>query len=72
VLTRSPRDEETAVLRALLDKHLGEYRQNPEAAMAYLKAGASAAPGDLDPAELAAWTNVARVLLNLHETITRS
>jgi hypothetical protein len=26
----------------------------------------------LDKAELAAWTHVARVLLNLHETITRS
>ena len=28
--------------------------------------------GDIDPAELAAWTSVARVLLNLHETITRN
>ena len=27
---------------------------------------------DIDPAELAAWTSVARVLLNLHETITRN
>ena len=26
----------------------------------------------LDPAELAAWTSVARVILNLHETITRN
>ena len=26
---------------------------------------------DLDRAELAAWTSVARVILNLHETITR-
>ena len=26
---------------------------------------------DLDAAELAAWTSVARVVLNLHETITR-
>ena len=30
------------------------------------------APADVDPAELAAWTSVARVLLNLHETITRN
>ena len=29
------------------------------------------APKDLDKAELAAWTHLARVLLNLHETITR-
>ena len=31
-----------------------------------------AVPPDVDPAELAAWTSVARVLLNLHETITRN
>ena len=34
--------------------------------------GQSPIPADIDPAELAAWTSVARVLLNLHETITRS
>lgn len=71
VLVRSPRAEETAVLRALFEKHLGEYRQNSDAATALLKVGAGAPPGDLNPAELAAWTNVARSLLNLHETITR-
>jgi hypothetical protein len=60
------------VLRALFEKHLGEYRQNSDAATALLKVGVGAPPGDLDPAELAAWTNVARALLNLHETITRS
>jgi hypothetical protein len=29
-------------------------------------------PTDLNVSELAAWTSVARVILNLHETITRS
>jgi hypothetical protein len=29
-------------------------------------------PPRVDPAELAAWTSVARVLLNLHETNTRN
>ncbi len=28
-------------------------------------------PAELNAAELAAWTNVARTILNLHETITR-
>jgi hypothetical protein len=28
-------------------------------------------PDDVDPIHLAAWTSVARVILNLHETITR-
>ena len=71
-LARSPAAEEVAILQGLLEKHLGEYRQSPEAAATFLKIGATPPPGDLDPAELAAWTNVARALLNLHETITRS
>jgi hypothetical protein len=29
-------------------------------------------PSGIDKVELAAWTHLARVLLNLHETITRS
>jgi hypothetical protein len=31
-----------------------------------------AVPSGIDKVELAAWTHLARVLLNLHETITRS
>ena len=61
-----------STVRALLDKHLAEYRQDAPAAGALLKVGLSPAPKDGDLAELAAWTNVARVILNLHETITRS
>jgi hypothetical protein len=37
-----------------------------------LKTGAAPVAKDLDKSELAAWTHVARVLLNLHETITRA
>ena len=47
-------------------------RPDPAAARALLGTGDSPVPADIDPAELAAWTSVARVLLNLHETITRS
>ena len=49
------------------------YRPNPAAADALiLKVGVAPTPEGLDPAELAAWTNVARVMLNLHEIITRN
>jgi len=71
-LSRAPRADEISTARALLDKHLAEYRRDAQAAEALLKVGLSPAPKDSDPAELAAWTNVARVILNLHETITRS
>ncbi len=71
-LSRPPRADELDTVRALLDKHLAEYRQDTQAAEALLKVGLSPAPKDVDSAELAAWTNIARVILNLHETITRS
>ena len=71
-LARAPRPDELTTVRALLDQHLAEYRRDPQAAAALLKVGLSHAPADLDPSELAAWTNIARVILNLHETITRS
>ena len=72
VLARAPRADELKTVQALLDKELAEYRADPAAAQALLKIGLTPAPKDADPAELAAWTNIARVLLNLHETITRS
>jgi hypothetical protein len=71
-LQRSPRPEELVTMKQLLEMHLKTYRDNPAAAAELLKVGQNPAPGTLDQAEAAAWTHVARVLLNLHETITRS
>ena len=70
-LQRNPRAEEIATMDGLLAQHLDFYRQNSEAAAALVKIGNATAPDSLDKAELAAWTHIARVLLNLHETITR-
>jgi hypothetical protein len=72
VLSRAPRPEEIKLIKPLLDKQLTEYRCNSAASQALLKIGQAPPPPDTDPAELAAWTNIARVILNLHETITRS
>ena len=71
-LSRAPLPGEIATLRGLLQKHLGEYQADLPAAQRYTKAGQRGVPADLDAAELAAWMNVARAILNLHETITRS
>ena len=70
-LSRDPRREERDLLVALHEKHLAEYRADKDAAQALLHVGDHPAPKDADPAELAAWTSVARVILNLHETVTR-
>lgn len=72
VLSRLPRAEEVQVLAHLATRHLEQYRQDHAAASALLAVGAQPAPAEVDPCELAAWTSVARVLLNLHETITRN
>jgi hypothetical protein len=71
VLQRLPRIEEMETVMPLLRAHLDHYKASPAAADELLKTGLAAIPADLDKAELAAWTHVARVLLNLHETITR-
>jgi hypothetical protein len=71
-LQRKPTAEESTTLSSLLTKQLTDYQKDPAAAEALLKAGAAPVAADLNKPELAAWTHVARVLLNLHETITRS
>jgi len=72
VLARAPRADELQAIQSLLEKQLAEYRSDPAAAQALLKIGQSPVPPEENPSELAAWTNIARVILNLHETITRS
>jgi hypothetical protein len=71
VLSRPPTQAELSIIAALLDKHRGQYEANPASARMLLGIGQRAADPALDPAELAAWTSVARAVLNLDETITR-
>lgn len=72
VLQRHPTKLETDELTALYGKHVREFSETPSSAEALVKIGISERPGNAPQAELAAWTSIARVLLNLHETITRS
>ena len=72
VLQRDPRAPETATALGVLNDNRKVYQADPKAAEDLLKTGIAPVPAGLDKTELAAWTHVARVLLNLHETITRS
>jgi hypothetical protein len=72
VLGRNPTDSETGVLLKLLNKHRAEYVADAKAAAAILTVGASPRPDNLNVSEVAAWTSVSRVLLNLNEAITRN
>ena len=71
-LSRPARPEEIKVLEALVEKHRTGFRADPKAAQDLLKVGLAPLPSNADPAELAAWTSVARVVLNLHEAVTRN
>lgn len=70
-LSRPPQPKELEIMNALYEKHLTEFTGNLEAAEALVTTGEAAATGTVEPNQLAAWTSVARVILNLHETITR-
>jgi hypothetical protein len=71
VLTRPARPQEVRLLKALVNRHLAQFKADPKSADAVLGVGFHPIKPDLDRPALAAWTSVARVLLNLHETITR-
>ena len=70
-LQRNPSADEKKTMTALLTKHLAEYQKDKQAASDLLNNGIAPTLASLDKSELAAWTHVSRVLLNLHETITR-
>ena len=66
-LARPPQPEEAARLAALLDTERAAFREDDEGARAI----APPDPAGVDLATRAAWTSIARVLLNLDEFITR-
>jgi hypothetical protein len=71
-LSRPATAAEVELLRMLHDGHLKQYQADPKAAEALLTVGDRPRAADLNAVELAAWVSVARVILNLHETITRN
>ncbi len=71
-LGRPPQPAEARLLADLYEKHRKHYASDEKAARALLEVGQSKPAAGIQPAELAACTSVARVILNLHETITRN
>jgi mono/diheme cytochrome c family protein len=69
--SRPPRPQELEVLVRLFGAELKRFQQNPAAAAKLTSVGELPRPADLDAAELAAWTAIGNVLLNLDETITK-
>jgi Protein of unknown function (DUF1553)/Protein of unknown function (DUF1549)/Concanavalin A-like lectin/glucanases superfamily len=70
-LARRPAKRELAVLLRIAQEQITVYRSDRDAAAQLLGVGEAARNQGLDSAELAAWTIVANVILNLDETITK-
>ena len=71
-LARPPADEELDLLVNALERERRRYREDPEAAAGFVRVGESPRDQDLDETEHAAWGQLASLLLNLSETITRN
>lgn len=72
VVSRAPDDTERQLLTDLFHAARADYVANPQAARDVLAVGLAPQRSRVDPADLAAWTTVARALLNLDEAITRN
>ena len=70
-MSRSPTNVETRLALKLYQQRLARFQQDPTAAKAFLTVGESPRDGSLAEPELAAWTSVMSVLLNLDEAITK-
>jgi hypothetical protein len=70
-LARDTKPGESESLMKFLTGQRDFYKSKPDDAKAFLKTGLSDVGAGHDPAELAAWAQLCRVILNLHETITR-
>ena len=71
-VSRPVRPEEVKLLTGLYQKHLAQFRNDRPGVDKLLAIGQLPLPKGVDHAELAAWTSLTRVILNLHETITRN
>src|SRR5436190_546833 len=69
--SRKPTPRELAVLRRVFDHQLARFRADEPAALKLLSVGESPRHEQLPPAELAACSMVASVILNLDETVTK-
>ena len=71
VLARPPGARQAEVLARAFDRFESEFHADPRAAAAFLRAGDSPIRPGLDLAELAAYTSIASLILNMDEAITK-
>jgi mono/diheme cytochrome c family protein len=69
--SRSPDSREAAELFATYQDHLANYTKDVEAAKKLIAVGESRADPKLNPSELAAWTMIGNLILNLDEVMNK-
>ena len=72
VLSRAPAAEEATIVVQTLAGNRARYAADAEAAKRAIAHGESKPPAGIAPAELAAWSLVANLMLNLDETLSRN
>jgi hypothetical protein len=68
---RFPNERELRILENSLAKMSAAYQRDPAGARGLISVGASKSAAAIPPAELAAWTAVANIILNMDEVITK-
>ena len=71
-LSRKAEPTEISTISKFLDGQLARYKAAPEEARKAIEFGDSKPPAETNPVELAAWTLVANLVLNLDETVMRN
>ncbi len=72
VLIRPPSQTEQQVIAQLFEKELANFKQNPTEAKALSSNKIDGTPSKDDPVQLAAWTAITNILLNLDAILTKS
>ena len=71
-MSRLPSERERQKFHEVYQTHHRYYQSHPDDAQQLLAVGRHEIPAEFDAVELASWTGVTRILLNLSETTTRN
>ena len=69
---RPPTESELAVVIRDLDAHRAEFASNKDSATALVSIGETPANSKHDPVELASWTMIANLIMNMDEFVTKN
>ena len=72
ILSRQPKPEEVAIVKQALDSYVTRFQKDTEAAKKVVSVGESKTKSNRPESELAAYTLLSNLILNLDETVMRN